>query len=178
MAQRNNVLIKQIIIVTQKEQRTPHPFRSNASLKEVLFADLISYITGVLYLFAVICLIALFLGVAWFGLNQPQESPAEIAIGYLLITGVVISVIRLRRSRIMNTLKKGKRVTAEVLEHYHYQEFLWILLKFSLGDKSVQKRLWFPNTKHTRTLLEQDELSLSIHTANNNRIIVRNLYSK
>ncbi len=163
-------------MVNPTKESISKPFIRDVSFREALSYDLVSFFAGILFLFVIACLILAIVSVVWFEAPPPQESPSEIFLGLLLITGVVVTVLRLRVSYITKTLRRGEIVVAEVLRGLHYQFFVQISLKYSVRGKVVQKGLWLPNTKRPRTLIKEEQVFLSAKMERAKRIVVRNLY--
>ena len=163
-------------MVDPTEEDLKQPFVRDVSLGEALSYDLISFLVGIVFLFVIACLILLIVSVVSFGARPPRESPTEIFLGLLLISGAVFAVLRFRVSSITETLRSGEIVRAEVLRGFHYQFFVQILLKFSVRGEIVQRKLWLPNTKRPRTLATRDQVFLSVEAQGTRRAVVRNLY--
>lgn len=152
------------------------PFPRTVSFREVLFHDLISFLVGILFLFAIVCLLSLIILVGLLGAPPPKESPSEIFWGFLVITGLVIAVLRFRVVCITEMLNRGEVVVAEVLRGLAYQFFVQILVTYMVRGEVIQKILWLPNTKCPRALTKEEQVSLAVHTEKTRRAVVRNLY--
>lgn len=161
-------------MITEKNINTP--FIRELSFREALSYDLVSFLVGLMFLFAVACLILLIVAVAWFGVRPPRETPVEILLDYLLISGVVVAVLRLRIYCLTETLRHGELVAAEVLRSLQHQYFVVILVSYAFHGKMIRKRLWLPNTKYPRALMTEKRLHLSVKAEGRCHAVVRNLY--
>lgn len=159
-----------------KDNNLAKPYTGFISLKQVIAYDVISFITGIMYLFVISCLLVVIISVVMFGAPPPRESPEEIIIGLLCITGAAFVVIRFRTSTLTNILKQGEIVNAEVLRGFHYQFFVNINVRYSVQDKTIQKTLWLPNNKKTRVLINEEHLVISVNTDKPRKPVIRNLY--
>jgi hypothetical protein len=152
------------------------PYLGDVSFREVLSYDLTSFFVGILLLFVMACVTLIIVSVSWFGVAPPRESPGEILIGLLAIAFVVAAVLRFRASRITKTLRSGEIIVAKVLRGIHCQNFVQIFVRYSVGGEVIQKRLWLPDTKHPRALIENDRIFLSVRVGKPRKAVVRNLY--
>jgi hypothetical protein len=152
------------------------PLLSEVSLRGVVVHDLAAYLVGLLYLFALACLLTLVIAVGWLGAPAPKESPGEIFLGFAVVSGAVLAFLRFRARRVADTLSNGEVVAAEVSRGLAYQFFVQLLLKYTVSDRTVQEHLWLPNTKRPRQLAKAERVSLSVCPARGT--VVRDLYQR
>lgn len=105
-----------------------------------------------------------------------RESPSEILLGFLLITGSVVAVLRFRASRITEALRNGNVVPGEVLRGFQYQYIVNLLVKYTVQGEVIQKHVWLPNTKRPRALIKEEKVFLAVRLDKPKAIVVRDLY--
>jgi hypothetical protein len=154
------------------------PFLRDVSLREAFVNDLASYLVGLIYLFALACLLTLVVAVGWLGAPAPKESPGEIFLGFAVVSGAVLAFLRVRAHRITETLKNGEAVAAEVSRGLAYQFFVQISLSYTVAGRAVRERLWLPNTKRPRELSKAARVLLSVRPGELRGTIVRDLYER
>lgn len=154
------------------------PFLRDITLREAFVHDLASFLVGLIYLFALACLLSLVAAVGWLGAPAPKESPGEIFLGFAVISGAVLAFLRFRAHRITGILKDGTVVAAEVVRGLAYQFFVQILLSYTVEGRVVEEHLWLPNTKRPRELAKAKRLSLSVRPGALRGLVVRDLYER
>ncbi|MDH3317197.1 MAG: hypothetical protein OER43_15720 [Gammaproteobacteria bacterium] len=154
------------------------PFLRDVSIREAVSRDLVSFLTEIFLLFVILCLVLAIVYVGWLGGPPMRESPSEILLGFLLITGFVVAVLRFRASRITETLRNGNVVPAEVLRGFQHQYFVTLLVKYTVQGKVIQKQVWLPNTKRPRALVKEERVFLAVRLDKPKAIVVRDLYMK
>lgn len=165
-------------MVNPTEESMGQRFLRDVSFREAVSYDLVSFLIGIVFLFAMLCLFSVIIYVGCFGGPPLRESPREIFLGLLLITGFVTAVLRVRIARISETLRNGEIVVAEVLRGYPYQYFMHLLVKYTVQGEAIQKRVYLPNTKRPRALAKEERIFLAVQLENPRVVVVRDLYMK
>lgn len=153
--------------------RLQQPFLGEVSLKDAVQCDLASFLTALLFVFVLSCVILTVVAVTFFEVPAPRESPGEIFLGLVLVLAVVLAVIRVRAASITSTLKNGEIVDAKLLNSVVYQLFVYLVMECPAPGGVARKRLSLPNTRRPRTVASQEHVVLSIRGG---RAVVRDLF--
>jgi hypothetical protein len=152
------------------------PFFREVSFREAIFFDLVSFVAGILFAFTILCLILGFIYIQFLDGLPPKESPTEILLGYTMITGVFVLILRFRVSRITETLRNGEVVEATILRSLQHQNFVHLSLEYAVRGKTFEKLVWLPATKRPRAIVGEERVLIAVHEGRPKKVIVRDLY--